>query len=366
MEMLKKYANSFVSIGLVILTVIVLLNSYSILKLSKDLDSVLQKEKESLKPVAISIVSLECSGKDCVSLNKELAALKSGNVKVNDESTASGRDASQLISKYGIKRLPALVVTGEVESLNLAGYIESGDALVLESKSTPYQDAVTGKVNGLVRATLIEEKSCTDCADLNILLQGLEESGVVLSEKKELSTNDATELFSKYNITKLPALILSEDFSAYELSSAWDRLGHVAEDGSYVLDLPSPPYYDIKTKTVHGLVKFTGITDSSCTECYNVTQIHVSILQRMGLFLKDRKVVDSSSAEGKQLIEKYGIKSLPTMILSKEASDYAGFVRAWNDVGTIESDGSFVFRDNSVLELTYKDLVSGKVIKPEP
>lgn len=366
METLKKYMHNFVNIALVILTLIILVNTFSILKLSKELDAVFEKEQESSKPANIEISVLAPACKECVKLDDKLAALKSGNVQVEKESFTTDEEIADSVAKYGIKRLPAIVVSGEINKLSLAGYRGVEHVLVYEAENAPYVDAVTKKVRGLVSSTIISEASCSDCANLSFVVDNLEEAGVTFSEKKYLKLNEAREILSKYNINKLPALLFSSDFAEYsQLVQNWDRLGHVAEDGTFVLDLPSPPYYDISKHQVVGLVTMTGLVDATCEECYDVTEIHVTILERFGLALKDKKVVDVSSSEGKQLLEKYNITSVPTVILSKEAAEYRSLAEAWGDVGSRESDGSFVFRDNDLLGLVYKDLVSGKIVKPE-
>lgn len=226
--------------------------------------------------------------------------------------------------------------------------------------------AGTEKTAEPIISTVIAEASCKECPDLNVVVDNLEKAGVVISEKKELAYDDAKKILIKYNITKLPTLILSEEFSTYELSSNWNLLGHIAEDGSYILDLQQPPYYDFNKKETIGLVSVATISDLSCTSCYNATETHLPIIVRFGVYIKESKSLDATSAEAVELIQKYNIKSLPTVLMSKEAADYTGLVNAWKDVGTLESDNVMVFRNNEILGLGYKDLTTGKIIEPAP
>ena len=53
------------------------------------------------------------------------------------------------------------------------------------------------------------------------------------------------------------------------------------------------------------------------------------------------------SEDGKELINKYNIKTIPTVIIAKEARGYPGFIEAFKEVGTEEDDGTFVFREGS-------------------
>lgn len=368
MEKLLKYARNATGIALVILTLILLLNTYSILKLSKEVNSLVEKNKEAEKPIQVNVALLDCSSEQCSKLSQELTALKSNTrLNIEEEKSYTKETAAELISKYSVKKLPAIIVTSsKLDALSLQGYAKSGDALVLEAINAPYQDAVTGRIVGLVTSTTITEPSCKECPNLNIIVDNLDKAGVVISEKRSLNSEEAKDLLVSYNITRLPALILSSEFSNYELSGNWKLLGHIAEDNSYVLDLQEPPYYDLKKKEIFGLVSITTINDVSCAKCYNATEIHLPIIQRFGVYVKNEKSLDASSAEAAQLIKKYNIKSLPTILMSNEAADYGSLVNAWKDVGTVESDSVMVFRKNEVLGLTYKDLETGKVVESTP
>lgn len=368
METLKRYAKDFISIALVILTLILLLNTYSILKLSKEVNGIVEKNKEAEKPADVKIALLDCSTENCAELDEELSQLKlNTRLNIEEEKSYTFETASDLISKYSIKKLPAIIVMGsDLDKLSLQGYAKSGDALILEANNAPYQDALTGKIVGLVTSTVISEPSCKECPDLSVVVGNLERAGVAVPEKKLLQHDEAKDLLAKYNVTKLPTLILSEEFSNYELSNNWKLLGHVTKDGNYILDLQAPPYYDTGKKEVIGLVSVTMISDLSCTKCYNATQVHLPIIKRFGVYIKEEKTLDLSSEDAKKLISKYNITSIPTILLSKEAKEYNSLVKAWQDVGTIESDNSLVFRENDLIGLTYKDLKTGKVVEPAP
>ncbi|MBS3108477.1 hypothetical protein J4409_01265 [Candidatus Woesearchaeota archaeon] len=64
------------------------------------------------------------------------------------------------------------------------------------------------------------------------------------------------------------------------------------------------------------------------------------------------------------MVKKYGIKAAPTIILSEEASVYNVLNGIWSQVGTVESDGVYVFRNIEVIGEIYKDLSSDKIIEP--
>ena len=84
MEKLKLYAKKAIPISLVILTLILLVNSYSILKLAKGIDSLSEKSK----PVSVELLSLDCDSDKWADLDKELAQLKSHNMLDVDKETS--------------------------------------------------------------------------------------------------------------------------------------------------------------------------------------------------------------------------------------------------------------------------------------
>ena len=53
---------------------------------------------------------------------------------------------------------------------------------------------------------------------------------------------------------------------------------------------------------------------------------------------------------------------MPTIILSKEASAYPRLTAVWKDVGTVEEDGTYIFRKTELMGVS-KDLETGSLIK---
>ena len=77
--------------------------------------------------------------------------------------------------------------------------------------------------------------------------------------------------------------------------------------------------------------------------------------------MNSEKTVDIASDEGKALIKKYSIKSVPTIILSKDADAYPALKQIWQQVGSVEEDGNYVFREVTQMG-SYKDLTTGDVV----
>jgi hypothetical protein len=137
------------------------------------------------------------------------------------------------------------------------------------------------------------------------------------------------------------------------------------DDGNYVIRVTNPPYLNLSAGKIMGFVDLIYIADASCKECYNVT-LHKAILEdptSLGMQINEEEYADVSSARGKQLVQKYNITTVPSVIVSREASAYPTFENGWLKIGTKEPDGNYVFRNNELLKgLAYKDLVTGKIM----
>lgn len=331
---------------------------------------------DRLSPAKLDIVAISASAGPEPSPGSsqfvsELKAL--GNVKILSEQSVSYPSdtlAGELVGKYGIKKLPAIVLTGELEKLSsfLGGLGWTGGTswFVYEAQKPPYFDTASGKTLGLVKVVKITDPGCADCFNLGILEEALESSGVAISESQTYSYSEqkGAELISKYNITRVPALILSSDFSEYStLASGWNQMGSVEGDGSYVLRKVMPPYMDVSTKNILGRVRLVELVDASCTGCYDVG-LHRSIMQRFGLanFTSVEKH-DVNSTKGAELLSKYDITRVPIILLSPEASAYEPLGQAWRQVGSVEADGWYVFRKPEVMG-AYKNITSGEAVEP--
>lgn len=171
-------------------------------------------------------------------------------------------------------------------------------------------------------------------------------------------------LVKKYNITAVPTAIFSPAAAGYPIFiQAWTTAGTVDADGSYILRSLSPPYYDLSTQSVRGLVDAIYLTDKSCGTCYNVT-LHKTIFQQnFGIDFQKETTYDVSDTTGADLVKKYNITDVPTVILTGDAAAYKQLEQAWSQVGTTEKDGAMVFRQIGLLQgITYKDLSTGKVV----
>lgn len=310
---------------------------------------------------------------DCYDVNKDLAEIRKQNANVSEKRIeASTAEARPLIDKYRIRKLPALVVTGEINktaqltsALSRLGYASSG-AVIVEA-SIPYYSVNESKVVGLVNVTRIIDTSCVQCSSVDVVVNSFKRAGVVIKSDVNLEYNSpqGAELVRKFGVDRIPALIVSKDILEYPAMAAiWPQLNATEKNGSYALHVLQAPYRDLSEGRVVGLVDVIYLNDSSCSNCYNVL-VHREILKtNFGIFLLNETVVDVNSTAGKAIVSKYNITVAPIFVMSPEAKYYAGLNQVWPPVGTIESNGWYVFRNVTVLGSIYKNLETGKVTVP--
>ena len=157
--------------------------------------------------------------------------------------------------------------------------------------------------------------------------------------------------------------MLSEDASFYNvIQQAWPQVGSREKD-AFVLRLVSPPFINLTTGKLRGIVNIIYLTDKSCSDCYDVHK-HKEILtseQSFAVKLDKEETFDVSDAKGKELIVKCNITLAPTIILSDEISVYPS-IYALKRFFSVEKDGSYIFRLLSAVG-TYKDLTKNEVLK---
>ncbi len=141
--------------------------------------------------------------------------------------------------------------------------------------------------------------------------------------------------------------------------------GSAEADGSLVWRLTPPPYQEIPSGKLKGMATLGGLVDPSCKECYDV-RIHEAILGKYGVRFREISYYNYTQPEGKDLISKYGITFVPTMIVDGEMDEYYNFTplkEVWDQVGSNETDGWHVFRNATALgsNVTFRNLTSGSI-----
>jgi hypothetical protein len=351
---------------LVALLVVLAYGAYAVFSVHQTVSNFKPAEPPRIAQLALTVVEAplcaECLDADTFTGAVAQLPLTNVTTTVVQHNSIEGQ---KLIKDYALAKLPAAIVTGETENVTIPGFAEQDGAFVFTDVPPPYYDLKTAAVTGIVDVTFITDKSCKECLPIEEFGKQMEQVGVTVGTTASLDFTDKTaqDLIKRYSITKVPAMILTDDALLYEpVQQVWDNIGTQESDGMLVLRNISPPYRELSTRQVRGLVTLTSLVDATCAECYNVSMHQVVLEQSFGMKFKDIKKLDIASATGAQLVTKYGITQVPSFVMDKEAAAYSAVPIAWAEVGTQESDGAFVFRKVDLLQgVTFKDLTTGEL-----
>ncbi len=277
-------------------------------------------------------------------------------------------EGRELARAHNLSRAPALVATGEVLRSRTvwesAGGMLHDGAAVVEPAGYPYTNLSAGAVVGRVSATVVGAPGCGECADpAAVLFPQLARFGVSIPSPRtvEGDSPEGLALRERYRIEKLPGLVLSREAPLYPgLARAWQGAGSAEADGSLVLRNNAPPYLDLASGRVEGRVRLISLTDSSCPTCYNTTILERT-LASMGAVFGETRRLDAVSGEGADLVRRYNITRVPTLLLSSDAGLYPSVASLWSRVGSAEQDGWWVFRRPDLIAppVTYRNLTAG-------
>jgi len=208
--------------------------------------------------------------------------------------------------------------------------------------------------------TAITVPECKICMNMSQAVEELKQAPFIIPKQTNIiyaTSDEAKLLIKEYDITKLPALILIGDTDTLPLN------GFRNVKGGAVLDEVPPPYVDLTEKKIMGIVNLTYLTDNSCTECYDVEQHKDVMAYAFGMYVGNEEYIDISTPQGKTILEKYKITQVPTILLSQEADAYQMVQMLWDKIGTVEKDGTRVFRGFDMTnDVVYKDLETGQLV----
>lgn len=309
-----------------------------------------------------TITSEDCV--DCFNLDSVINQLKSDesiNVKSVQNIEYSSPSGKKLIEKYDIKRIPSFIL--ESKSLDRSNFDNDffrfvGDDLVFD-KPVPYIDLNSNseEVIGLVEFKEIQDGSCKDCSTYSQLLKLLIESGVKQKsyEIYDVSSPAGKDLLEKNSLEVASSLLVSKDIEEYWWLFDSLKEGLEEKGDYYLIKQKVYPYKEIVSGKILGVTNVIYLINESCEECYDPEGLK-RILQTLGVFIKVEKRVDISTEEGKALIKNQDINAIPTMIISKEISDYEGIDDILLKAGITEKNGKYVFRNVKELNVKYQQI----------
>ncbi len=372
---MKKRIEALLYSMLILVAAISILNVFLIQDRAAEINKASEEAKELLKPAKLEVTKILVSKcEDCFDIEAALESIKKQNVDLTKERTLllDESEAKELIGKFNIQKIPAMIISGEVNKTSqLKSFFDgvgefSGqdnqNNVVYTSISPPYYDVPSSKVVGKVSIINVVDSSCKECVPLAQVITSLKQAGVAITKEDsyEYNSKKGADLIEKFNITRIPAMLVSSEINYYSAIS--EQIKQLTEENSgfYALHATLPPYRDLEQGKVVGMVKLIFLMDGSCTGCYNV-EVNERILANLGVFVKESASYDVSSNDGKALISKYSIGKAPIILVSPEASAYPAFVQAWPSVGSLQEDGWYVMRMPERLG-AYKDLKTNKIV----
>lgn len=225
----------------------------------------------------------------------------------------------------------------------------------------------TGADAPKLRITVITSKLCGDkCFDINLFLDALKQNGIkeVGTETLNIEDSQGRALADKYQITKVPTVLISGELDKNpQLAQAWASLGEII-DQVFVFRKLIPPYIEVASGQLKGQFSLVYLTDESCSKCYDV-KLHDTALGNLGLKTDNNQTIDVASDEGKELLKKYEILSVPTILLSGDLIEYSGLQQIWPQVGVVAEDGTYVFTKMDEMG-SYMNLKTGKLVEVAP
>ena len=203
---------------------------------------------------------------------------------------------------------------------------------------------------------------CESCIDEETALQIVRDSPAIKLTKERVVESDSSKgiaLIKKYGIEKLPAFIFVGDVG--KLPS--DNFKIV--DNCAVLEPVVPPYIEVSTGDVRGIIDITYLVDKNCEECYDPQMLKSLFEQNFFMLFGKETEIDISSKQGKALLLKHSISKIPTLIFSSEASLHPLMFQIWPQIGK-ESSGEYILTELQQMPgITYKDLVTDELIVNE-
>ena len=358
--------------------VISLVNTFFLSNIGKQITSNIALSKEQVRPAEIQLTAITLSDcKECFDINSAIGDIDKQNVNITSQETLDyeSAKAKELIDLYNIEKLPTIIIKGETNKTEqLTLYWDhvgeqrgtNYEAVLYTNINPPYYDTVEGKFLGRVSLTHLVDSSCTKCVSLNGIVNAFKQFGVEFVEEKtvEYKSGEGSDLVKRFGVREVPALIISKDILDYDsIKQIWTQLNTTEKEGFYALHSTNPPYVDVATDKVIGLVTLIVLNDKSCNVCYDAL-VNKQILARFGVATEKELSYDIISDEGKNLISKYNITKVPIIVISPETKVYTTLTQVWPDVGTIENDGWYVMRNPELLG-TYKDLSTNQIVQPQ-
>tara|TARA_Y100000034_G_scaffold26979_4_gene32139 strand:- start:6663 stop:7760 length:1098 start_codon:yes stop_codon:yes gene_type:complete len=282
------------------------------------------------------------------------------------------QEAKSLINKLSIKTVPIVIIEGNAftktdlfNELSSDQIQKQANKFLIGNIKPPLTVIETDEIIGTVNVVYLKDKECKECADLNHAINKFKDMNIYIKEVKEIDidSKQGMDLIQRHNIKNIPTLIFDTELKYYEdIKDNWKLYGTIEDNGFMIMRKVLAPYKELETNEIKGLIKITYITDKKCTQCYDPL-IHKQVISRIMPYYDDEQTLDISNNKAKELIKKYNIKTIPTIILSEDINEYPLFESLFGNVFEKQIDKTYVFKQNQDLkDVSYKNLESNEII----
>ncbi len=208
-----------------------------------------------------------------------------------------------------------------------------------------------------IELTIIKNSRCNDCFDISKIVNQVKSGNINITKEImfEFDSSEGKDIISRYKIEKIPTVTITGEIEKINIQ------GLEKKENALLLTRLEPPYTNAVTGKIEGRVTLYYLKDLSCDKCNDLT-ILINQIKAAGVKIVEEKLIEPSSDEGKELIKKYRIGFVPTIVLSKDAGFYELIKQAWSQIGTREGDGYYVFRGGiQYPNLPFINLTTGKL-----
>jgi len=211
----------------------------------------------------------------------------------------------------------------------------------------------------------INKDDCPKCVDITKIVKLVTDSqktNVTSFTNKNLMDSDIQDKIKKLGITKFPALIIEGNInqSGFLVKNLKD-ISTKVNDEIYVFTPIEAPYLNNDNKLVGG-VDLIALYNKDCVDCVDVNLL-IGGMNNTPIQITTITKVEINSLEGKDLISKYNINKVPTLLFSKELKGYNSITSNWEkSIGSVENDGTYVLRSINPLYYSINESrVVGKI-----
>jgi hypothetical protein len=200
----------------------------------------------------------------------------------------------------------------------------------------------------------ITADDCKSCFDVQGFADSLIKSNIKVKSREsfEHDSEKGKELINKYDLEKIPALII--------ISNKLNEIEGLNEifsiEGKKAIFDKAVPYMDLNSGTVKGLVNLKEVYDSNCKDCSSMSPIKDQF-EKIGIKVESYEIIDSSSIEGEKLINENDLTFLPSLLVTKDIAEYWWIFdqmkKSFN-----EKDNYYVLNFKS---LPYREISTGQI-----